>query len=85
MWGILSRIAKSYGEVRPEMANGCPEKIDFEFFHYVWAFRAQQRPALLKYFEGLRPDQPLVSFTRRSQADRYLADVAAAANRSSVH
>src|SRR5712671_211419 len=24
--GILTRIARSYGRVRPEMADGCPEK-----------------------------------------------------------
>ena len=36
MMGILTRIAKSYGKVRPEMAPGCPEKIDYEFFRYVW-------------------------------------------------
>lgn len=84
MWGILSRIAKSYGKVRPEMAPGCPEKIDFEFFRYVWRYRAQQRPVLVKYFEGLRPDQSFVCFTHRSQADRYLTGLAAPANRSSV-
>jgi adenylate kinase family enzyme len=85
MWGILSRIAKSYGQVRPEMAEGCPEKFDFEFFHYVWAYRATQRPVLLEYFEGLRPDQSLISFKHRGEADRYLDDLAAGANRASVH
>jgi adenylate kinase family enzyme len=85
MWGILSRIAGSYGRVRPEMAEGCPEKIDFEFFHYVWRYRAQQRPVLLKYFEGLRPDQSFVTFTHRGEADRYLKNLAAETNRTSVH
>ena len=78
MTGILIRIARSYGQVRPEMAEGCPEKIDFEFFHYVWTYRARQRPKLLKYFEGLRPDQTFVCFTERAQADRYLANIAPA-------
>jgi adenylate kinase family enzyme len=85
MWGILSRIAKSYGQVRPEMAPGCPEKLDFEFFHYVWTFRTRQRPVLLKFFEGLRPDQSFVCFTHRNQAVRYLDELAADANRASVH
>ena len=44
MFGIMRRIAGSYGQVRPEMAEGCPEKIDFEFFRYVWTYRRQQRP-----------------------------------------
>jgi len=85
MLGILKRIAKSYGRVRPEMAEGCPEKIDLEFFRYVWNFREQQRPKLLAYFEGLRPDQTFITFTRRAQADRYLSDLASAPKLVSVH
>src|SRR5262249_17113576 len=85
MLGILTRIAKSYGQVRPEMAPGCPEKIDFEFFRYVWTFRRQQRPKLLAFFEGLRADQTFVTFTRRAQADRYLGDLASAPKLASVH
>ena len=85
MLGILMRIAKSYGRVRPEMAEGCPEKIDFEFFHYVWTFRQRIRPKLVAYFEGLRPDQTFVTFTDRAQAERYLNDLAAAPKLASVH
>jgi adenylate kinase family enzyme len=86
MLGILARIATSYGRVRPEMAEGCPEKIDFEFFRYVWTFREEQRPKLLEYFEGLRSDQSLICFTKRAQADRYLADVASSsAIQASAH
>ena len=76
MTGILTRIAASYGRVRPEMAPGCPEEIDVEFFRYIWTYRRLQRPKLLRYFEGLRPDQTLICFTNRAQADQYLTNVA---------
>ncbi len=87
--GIFRRIAGSYGQVRAEMAEGCPEKIDLEFFRYVWTYRQQQRPKLIEYFKGLRPDQSLVCFTDRVQADDYLKSLALtlnrARNRSSIH
>jgi adenylate kinase family enzyme len=85
MLGIMKRIASSYGQVRPEMAEGCPEKIDFEFFRYVWTYRRQQRPKLLNYFEGLRADQSLVCFTDRAQANDYLTEIAFRQNQASVH
>ena len=85
MLGIFRRIAGSYGQVRPEMAEGCPEKIDLEFFRYVWTYRQQQRPKLLEYFSGLRADQSLVCFTDRVQADDYLESVARRQNRASIH
>jgi adenylate kinase family enzyme len=74
MVGIMSRIATSYGRVRPEMAEGCPERLNVEFFRYVWTYRQVQRPKLLQYLEGLRADQALICFTNRAQADRYLAN-----------
>ncbi len=55
MLGIMRRIAGSYGRVRPEMAEGCPERLDFEFFRYVWTYRRQQRPKLLDYFKDCAP------------------------------
>ena len=75
MTGIMTRIMRTYGQVRPEMAPGCPEQIDPEFIHYVWTYRQQQRPNLLEYFAGLRADQDLICFNSRKQADGYLAGV----------
>lgn len=85
MLGIARRIAGSYGRVRAEMAEGCPEQIDLEFFHYVWTYRQRQRPKLLKYFEGLRPDQSLVSFTDRTQASLYLKELSLMPHAASIH
>ncbi|MHC2251203.1 adenylate kinase family enzyme [Bradyrhizobium embrapense] len=85
MLGIFRRIAGSYGQVRPEMAEGCPEKIDLELFRYVWTYRQQQRPKLIEYFSGLRADQSLVCFTARAQADDYLQRLAREQNRASIH
>jgi adenylate kinase family enzyme len=73
MTGVMTRIARSCGKVRPEIAAGCPEQIDIEFIRYVWAYRRQQRPRLLHYFEQLRTDQSLICFVSRKQAKRYLA------------
>ncbi len=75
MTGIMFRVASSYGRVRPEMAPGCPERIDLEFLRYVWTYRQQQRPRLLAFFGGLRADQTLICFNSRKQAEKYLARV----------
>jgi adenylate kinase family enzyme len=83
--GIMTRVATSYGRVRPEMGEGCPEKIDFKFLRYVWNFRTNQRPKLLAYFEGLRADQTFMTFTERAQADRYLEELAQFPTPASVH
>ncbi len=78
MLSVLSRIVTTYGTVRPEMAPGCPERLDWEFLRYVWTFRNVQRPKLLAYFTALRAGQRFVTFTSRAQAAGFLARVAAA-------
>lgn len=35
LWGIGRRVMQWRGRVRPDMGEGCPEKLDFEFL--VWA------------------------------------------------
>jgi adenylate kinase family enzyme len=76
MLSVIRRSASSYGQVRPEMAPGCPEKFDWEFLRFVWTYRATQRPKLLAYFSALRGDQRLVTFTARAQAADFLAEAA---------
>jgi adenylate kinase family enzyme len=78
MASVVWRSVAGYGVVRPEMAPGCLEKFDLVFYRYVWTYRALQRPKLLAFFAGLRPDQRLVTFTARAEADEFLARAEAA-------
>lgn len=65
---VLRRILTGYGRTRPEMAPGCPERLDWDFLLYIWRYRVRQRPRLLAHFAQLRPDQRLLHFTRRRDA-----------------
>ena len=41
--GVLKRIFTTYGTVRPDMGEGCPERIDWEFLKWVWNFNGEKR------------------------------------------
>jgi adenylate kinase family enzyme len=43
VWRILKRIAASWGKVRPDMAEGCPEHLNFEFLVYTARFPGSAR------------------------------------------
>lgn len=45
--GVLRRWVRWYGRVRPDLGEGCPERIDGEFLRYVWSFREVVRPQVL--------------------------------------
>jgi adenylate kinase family enzyme len=36
-----------YGRPRPDMADGCREKLDPAFLHFIWRFHKHYRPKLL--------------------------------------
>ena len=55
------RIVRSYGRVRPDLAPGCPEKIDLEFlFKWVWTYPTRSRPRTLNLLASLRGKVPVV-------------------------
>lgn len=43
LWGIVQRMAGSYGKVRPDMGLGCPERFDPEFVKFIWNFNKNNR------------------------------------------
>ena len=55
--GVFKRILTTYGQVRPDMGAGCPERFDLEFLKWVWNFNKNKRNKnydLLNQVEGVR-------------------------------
>lgn len=45
LFGVAKRVKRYLGTVRPEMAEGCPEKLpDREFLSYIWNFEKKSAP-----------------------------------------
>lgn len=54
--GVFKRIITTYGKVRPDMGEGCPERVDWEFLQWVWNFNKNKREnnyRLLNEAEGV--------------------------------
>ena len=43
LMGVLKRVLTTYGKTRPDMAQGCPERLDWEFLRWVWNFNKNKR------------------------------------------
>lgn len=44
LWGVFKRLLTNLGKVRPDMPEGCPEKVDLEFLRWIWNFNKDKRP-----------------------------------------
>ncbi len=55
IWRVIKRTLKYYRRTRPDMAEGCYERFDWEFFKYVWNFQHDKNRSIegrLKKFEN---------------------------------
>ena len=43
LWGVIKRNLTNRGKVRPDMGEGCPERIDFGFLKWVWNYNRDKR------------------------------------------
>ena len=52
LYRVLKRIIKYHGEVRPDMASGCKERVDLEFLSYVAHFNFVVQPRINRLLEA---------------------------------
>ncbi|CDO60422.1 DNA topology modulation protein [Candidatus Phaeomarinobacter ectocarpi] len=71
LWGAFTRVLKQSGQVRSDMAPGCPERFDAEFFIWLWNFRRDTRPVLEEAF-ARHPQTPMVRLTSRREIQQWL-------------
>ena len=47
IFSVIQRWLSNLGRTRPDMAPGCPEKIDLEFLQWIWSFPRRSRPKII--------------------------------------
>ena len=74
LMGVLKRVLTTYGKVRPDMGEGCPERIDLDFLKWVWNFNKNKRErnySLLKEAEGVR----VIILKNRRMVKKFLSEL----------
>lgn len=72
--GVLKRVLTTYGKVRPDMGEGCPERIDLDFLKWVWNFNKNKRERnyrLLNDTEGVR----VIVLKNRRAVKKFLSEL----------
>ena len=63
--GVLKRIITTYGTVRPDMGEGCPERFDWDFLKWVWNFNKNKRE---KYYRMLNESEGVETIVLKNRA-----------------
>jgi len=67
LYRVIKRIISYHGKTRPDMTEGCPERFDLQFFHYVLTYNLRRRKSNLKKLETLKKEKQV--FVLRKEED----------------
>lgn len=71
---VLRRAIRHRGRSRPDMAEGCPERISLEFLGWVWNYPRDHRPGVLaRLREAAAAGTRVVVLRSAHDAERFLA------------
>jgi adenylate kinase family enzyme len=75
LWRVMTRTVRTAGRSRPDMAAGCPERVDREylgFLRWVWTYPATRRPGVLRRLAALPPTTRVVRLRSQREVDAWL-------------
>ncbi len=74
-WGIFKRRWMYRGKSRPDMTEGCPERINWEFLKYVWDFHRDARPLIMEKLAAYNGLSPVHILKSRKEVRHFLEQI----------
>ena len=69
----FQRIFRNFGRTRPELPEGCPERIDIEFLKYIWKYPSTKQPMILNFLETHRTMKDIHILKNRQEVEDFVA------------
>jgi adenylate kinase family enzyme len=71
LWRALKRGLRYAGRSRPDMTEGCPERVTGEFLRWIWRYPLERRPVILEKLAALK-DKRVVRLRTRHDVGAFL-------------
>ena len=75
LWRVIKRRFQYRECDRPDMAPGCPEKIDLEFLKWIWNFRRDRKPGILTSVEMYGKGKSLIILKDPEEVSAFLREI----------
>ena len=76
VWRVLKRALIYRNDVRPDMAEGCREKLNLEFIGWVWNYSTRSRPKIVELLRSNSERKNIVWLKSPSEVESFLAQLA---------
>ena len=75
LWRAIRRAAVGFGRSRPDMAPGCPERFDLDFWKFIWNFNRLSVPRMEAAIAAFGPHLSIVRLRSDREIAAFLASV----------
>ena len=75
LWRVVKRWLQYIGKPRPDMAPGCPEKVDWEFVKWIWSYPDTRRPSILERIDQYRDGRTIIRMRKSSEVRQLLDEM----------
>ena len=75
LWRVLARRVRYHGRTRPDMADGCPERVTLGFLRWVWRYPRRTGNALRQRLASATDGRPVVVLRTRRQVEAFAESV----------
>lgn len=75
LWRVIKRAVEYRNRSRPDMAEGCPERLNLEFMLWVWNYKRRSRPKIVRVLRENLRDKKVIWLRSGAEAERFLAGI----------
>lgn len=75
IWRVTKRRLLYRNRSRPDMAEGCNEKLDLEFLNWVWSYSRRSRPRVVKLLDEHSGSKQVVWLRSNAEVKKFLHDL----------
>ena len=74
LYRVLKRFATYRNKTRPDMADGCHEKIDLEFLMWIWNYPNKNKPKVEKLLQPFQDSKTIIRLKSTKAVENFLVN-----------
>lgn len=72
---VIKRWIQYRETTRPDMGEGCEERISIEFLKWVWEYPKTKKPVILKKLNSFSKEKEVIILTSPKEVERFLNNI----------
>ena len=69
---VVGRRLRYHRQARPDMREGCYERLTWEFIQWIWTYPSRRRPGILERLRAVEGEKRVAILRSVAEADRFV-------------